>query len=221
MKKTILIATAFITLVAFNVFAQDDLTSTTTVTEPTRPIKPGGFFAEPFLTIGRDDSSLKTTQNSPMANDTSGNTDSAGVGARVGVHASQMVFLGVDGRYQRARLADSFYQAADGNLYNYGPFIGAQMPWYGVRAWAEYVLGGEFDPKPGINGFDTRFRDPRGYRVGAGIHYLEVSLNLEYQDLVYDTTQIQSIGRLPVASDSQLNFESKGFIVSLSFPIEM
>lgn len=197
-----------------------DNVSTATVAGERREIKPGGFYAEPFVTLSRDNSSIRTSEI-PLASDTSGRVDGAGLGARLGVHASEIVFLGVDARYQRSRMTDSFYENADGNMYNYGPVIGAQTPWYGVRAWASYVIGGEFDPKAGRSGLDVRFRDPRGYRVGAGLHYLSASINLEYQDLVYDTTQIQSIGRLTANQDSRIDFESRGFVVSLSFPLEL
>ena len=196
---------------------EGDTVSTATVTGQRIQVKAGGFYAEPFLSLGREDSSMR----SGSIAETSGRVDGGGFGARIGVHALESMFIGVDARYARSRIADSFYESADGNLYNYGPMIGAQMPWYGARAWASYVLGGEFDPRSGRDGFDVRFRDPRGYRVGAGIHYKSASVNLEWQDLVYDTTNIQSLGRMIAEQDSRIDFVTRGFTLSVSFPVDL
>ncbi len=218
--KYILVSTMML-LASVTGWAQTSSDNVSRTTVAGKPVKPGGFYAEPFVSLSRDDSSIRTSQVPMITGDTSGRVDGAGFGTRLGVHASETVFIGVDARYQRSRIADSFYQSADGNLYNFGPMIGGQMPWYGLRGWAEYVIGGEFDPTAGRNGFDVRFRDPRGYRLGAGLHYLNASVNLEFQDLVYDTTQIQSLGRIQTGDDTRVDFTTRGFIVSLSFPMEL
>jgi len=220
--RKILTALALVVSYSHAALAYNDPTRETKTTMPTGTgerviVEKGGFYAEPFVSLSRDTSSMGT---SSLA-DTSGRIDGFGLGTRLGIHALETVFLGVDARYHRSRMLDSFYQSADGSGFNYGPMIGAQMPWYGLRAWAGYVLGGEFDPRSGNNGLDVRFRDPRGFRVGTGIHFEAASVNLEYQDLVYDTTQVQSTGTVASLDTSRFAFASQGFTLSLSVPLEL
>ena len=54
-------------------------------------------------------------------------------------------------------MKDSFYQTADADVYNYGPTLGVQMPFAGLRLMGTYVLGGAFDPAAGAYGIDLKF----------------------------------------------------------------
>ena len=184
-------------------------------------ISPGGLFIEPILQTSRGDSTIKTSQLPFVSQDTSGTTDGYGVGLKLGVHLSEILFLGVDGRYAKTEVKDSTYETAKGDEYNYGPTAGIQMPILGLRLMGTYVAGGQYDPAAGASGVDLRFRDPTGWRFGAGIHILSVSLNLEYEDLTYNTTDIQSFGSLPINTASSVDYENKGYMLSLSFPIEL
>ena len=189
--------------------------------EPEKRISPGGLFVEPLLTFSREDASIKTSQLPAISDDTSGNTQGLGIGARLGVHASEMIFVGVDGRYARTKITDSAYGEADANGYNLAPTVGVQMPIAGLRVWAGYVVLGETNPEAGTKGFNVRFTEPQGPRVGLGVHLGPVSLNLEYQDLKYNKTKIESYGLISSTGESNVDYDTRGYTASLSFPMEL
>ena len=219
---------AFLMVAATQAWAQDDsaasqsqTSTTTTETRSGHEISPGGLFIEPILQASREDAQIKSAQIAPGLENTSGKTEGAGLGLKLGVHVSEIFFLGVDGRYSREKFTDSSYSSANGDLYNYGPTAGIQMPWAGLRLFGTYVMGGQFDPAAGAGGVDLRFRDPRGTRVGVGLHIASVSVNLEYEDLNYSNTDIQSLGPINTNASTDIGYENKGYAVSLSFPVEL
>ena len=63
----------------------------------------------------------------------------------------------------------------------------------GIRVWAGYILAGSMDVEKD-QGVDLKFKDANGYRVGVGIKLSMVSLNLEYQQIEYDETELQDAG---------------------------
>lgn len=144
-----------------------------------------------------------------------------GVGLRVGGHVSELFFLGLDARYARIQMSDSFYEKADARVYNLAPIVGVQTPYFGIRLLAGYVQAGENDPGAGYQGLDLKFKEVNGWRVGAGLYIAAVSLNLEYQDLTYNTTEIQSFGSYVVNNATSVDANNRGYSLSLSFPIEM
>jgi hypothetical protein len=104
---------------------------------------------------------------------------------------------------------------------NWGPVVGIQMPNFGLRVWANAIMGGELNPESS-GGFDVNFKEASGYRIGAGLRLASISLNLEYQDSKYDKTTLQQLG--PFTPGSTLNgvdLENKSWIVSVSFPLEL
>lgn len=183
----------------------------------------GGFFMEPMLLTSQEDASIKTSQLPLISDDTSGTSSGFGVGLRLGGHISEVVLLGVDARYSQMQLKDSFYERANAAVYNIAPVVGLQTPYFGVRLLAGYVVAGENNPGAGIQGLDLKFTEATGWRVGAGIHVAAVSLNLEYQDLTYNSTKIESYGSLNRngSGASSVDANNRGYTVSLSFPVEL
>lgn len=182
-------------------------------------ISPMGLFIEPSLTHELGDTSVNYP--SPFSN-SSGRAEGFGLGARVGFHLIEVMFVGIDLRYSMPQFKDSSVQYdAKAISTNWGPVVGLQMPIVGLRIWGSYILGGELDPESS-GGFDVKFQKANGYRVGAGFRLLPISLNLEYQQLKYDETQLQQLG--PFASSSlydNVSLENKTWIASISFPIEL
>lgn len=181
----------------------------------------GGLFLEPMLLTTQQDTSIKTSQLPVITDDTSGTSKGFGVGLRFGGHVSEVLLLGVDARYSKLQMNDSFYNRADTNEYNVAPFIGLQTPYFGVRLLAGYVVAGENNPDPGVQGLDLKFTEANGWRVGAGIHIAAVSLNLEYQDLTYNATKIESLGSLNANNTTSVDTSNRGYTVSVSFPVEL
>ena len=180
----------------------------------------GGFYIEPGLFGSRNETSLKTSQLLPAGN-LNGKSDGVGLDLKIGGHINEMIFLAVDGRYERSRLSGSNYQSADSSIYNYGPTLGFQTPIWGMRLWGTYVLDGVNDPQSGANNVDFKFKNPYGWRGGIGFHIQSVSLNIEYEDLTYRTTEVQSIGNAAVGSNTNVDFAQRGYLASLSFPISL
>jgi hypothetical protein len=203
-------------------YGQETTTTTTVETEEDdRAIDRGGLFVEPILSVSREDSTIKTGQLPIVTDDTSGTMEGLGVGARVGGHISEILALGVDGRYSRMRFNDSFYEASEGDMYNIGPSVVLQTPIFGVRLLGTYIMAGQFNPGSGVQGLDAKFTDARGYRLGAGVHFAAVSVNVEYQNLRFNSTEIESFGSLGINSAANVDFENDGYTLSLSFPVEL
>ncbi|MBX3034051.1 MAG: hypothetical protein KF865_09005 [Bdellovibrionaceae bacterium] len=206
-------------LMASNAYAQQDGRSEG---EPIRPPRSeAGLFLEPMIFAERNNTEIKTSQLPIISDNTSGRTQGPGLGLRFGGHVNETFFLAADARYSQTDFSDSSYQSAKSTGYNYGVTAGAQTPYYGVRLWGTALLGGAMDPAAGAQGFDVKFDDAKGYRVGAGVHVASVALNLEYQDLTFDKSTIQSVGILNVDRQTGVDFTEKGLVLSVGFPIEL
>lgn len=177
----------------------------------------GGLFIEPSLTY----QSGKNTVSYPAPlNDSDEDVKGFGLGLRIGFHVYESLFLAADARYAMPTYDSSALgDSAESTAYNAGVTLGVQTPVAGLRVWGTYILAGELNPKD-INGFDVKFNDLKGYRVGAGIYVSVVSLNLEYQDAKYDSTTIEDAGGLSGNLDS-VEGHDKSFILSVSFPVSL
>lgn len=203
MKKILLLSSIFLTFIG-TVKADDA----------------AGFFVEPILTWerGRGDVNFP----SPI-NDQETEIDGFGVGARFGGHIWETIFLGADARYSIPTFKSSgLNQDVDAKAWNVGPMVGAQMPFLiGLRGWASMIVAGEVDPEMGAN-VNEKFKSGLGFRVGAGFNIAFVSLNIEYQKINYDKTQIEDIGVFAVNSTrSDIELDNDSMILSVSFPLSI
>jgi hypothetical protein len=198
-----------------------DNVSSTSNTGHDRVRSDGGLFLEPMLLGSQEDSNIKTSQLPLVSDDTSGTSNGLGVGLRFGGHVNEVFLLGLDARYSQMEMKDSFYSKANTQVYNIAPVVGMQTPYFGVRLLAGYVVAGENNPDAGVQGLNLKFKEANGWRVGAGIFVAAVSVNLEYQDLTYNTTEIESIGALNVGNNSNVDANNRGYTLSLSFPVEL
>ncbi len=179
----------------------------------------GGFFLEPALTY--ENGSSKIDYKEPL-DDSSGDIDGFGAGLRLGFHVYESVFIGVDGRYSLPNFEDSSLdQNVKSSAYNYGPVVGVQMPTaLGLRFWGSYILGAELNPEKD-EGVDQKFTDGRGYRLGGGIKLGIVSLNLEYQMITYNDTEIEDAGIFGSGDLDDVELKNNSWILSVSFPVAL
>lgn len=193
---------------------------TSTAVDDSRLSK-GGLFIEPILMVSQEDTTIKASQLFLLADDTSGTSKGYGVGLRFGGHISEILLIGVDARYSKVQIEDSFYTKSDADVYNIAPMVGLQTPIFGIRLMAGYVVFGENNPRSGIQGLDLKFKEASGWRIGAGLHVAAVAFNIEYQDLRYNTTEIESFGSVAVNRATSVDADSHGYSLSLSFPVEL
>ena len=177
-----------------------------------------GFFVEPMLTYerGRGDVNFPSPINSQETE-----LDGFGVGARFGGHVWETIFLGLDARYSVPTFkSEGLNQDVDAKAWNVGPMVGAQMPFpIGLRAWGSLILAGEVDPDMGAN-VNEKFKSGLGFRLGAGFKVAFVSLNIEYQKIKYDKTEIQDVGVFAVnSSRDDIELDNDSMILSVSFPL--
>ncbi len=180
----------------------------------------GGVFVEPMITLEKGNGEVDFP--SPFNSSTT-NIDGFGVGTRLGFHVFESIFLGVDGRYAMPEFKDSSLgQKIRARSWNYGPVLGLQMPTsLALRIWAGYIFDGQLDPDKDEN-VDEKFTDATGYRIGAGIKFSLISLNLEFQSLNYDKTEISEIGIFnPGYSTSNIDLNTSSWILSVSMPISL
>lgn len=179
----------------------------------------GGLFLEPAITYESGETDVNYP--SPLSNST-GESTGLGLGARIGFHISEAFFLAFDGRYSKPQFKDSsvsYDEMADSM--NWGPVIGMQMPNFGIRIWGTYVMGGSLDPESAGN-FDVKFKNAKGYRVGLGFLLEVVSLNLEYENLSYDSAELQKVGPFSSVGDfNGVDLDNNSWIVSVSFPMSL
>jgi hypothetical protein len=175
----------------------------------------GGLFVEPAVTYeqGRCDINFPAPLGS-----TDGDVFGFGLGARLGFHWSEMFFLGADARYSMPKSEFGDYNE-NAKAYNWGPVVGMQMPDYGLRIWGSYIAGAELNPDG--SQFDAKFKDGTGFRVGAGLRFKAVSLNLEYQEVSYDTAEVQALGPFAPGDFGSVELENKTWLASVSFPIQL
>ncbi len=194
-------------------------TTTTQVEEYGRDTGPGlgGFFIEPGLRY--DSISGDMDYPAPF-----GSTDieAEGVGAnlRVGFHILDVMFLAAEANYSQMHFSNDGTNrySADGSAHSYGPTLGFQTPWAGIRVWGTYVAGGEFDPTSN-NGIDLKFSDLDGYKVGLGVRFAKFGASVEYQEATYDNIEIQDLG--PLSGQTDANLKHTGWIGQISFPISL
>lgn len=183
-------------------------------------LEKGGIFVEPMLTYERGDGHI----NFPSPINTSESTlRGFGIGARLGMHVFESVFIAADARYSIPTLTDTtLNQDVKSNSYNFGPTVGVQMPWVvGLRVWGGYILGGVVDPDSDKR-VNEKFKSGNGWRIGAGLKLAMTSLNIEYQDIKYDETLIEEVGIFTpgyVANNVQLR--NKSWVLSVSFPLAL
>jgi hypothetical protein len=178
-----------------------------------------GLFVEPALTYELGTATVDYP--SPLST-SSGSANGLGLGAKLGFHFSEAFFVAFDGRYSMPQYTDSSvsYDAKSVST-NWGPVVGVQMPDIGIRIWGTLILGGELNPEQS-GSFDVAFKKASGYRIGTGFRISAVSLNLEYQQLKYEETNLEQFGPFsPSSTLSGVNLDNKSWIASVSFPLEL
>ncbi len=176
----------------------------------------GGLFVEPFLTYEQNDVAVNLP--APLSN-SDDKSEGFGLGARLGFHVHEIMFLGIDGRYSRPVYeSDVLNGKGDSDAYNLGATFGVQTPVAGLRVWGTYIFTGELNPDT-IDGVNFKFTEFTGYRIGIGLYIAMISINLEYQDAEYDKTTLEEVGVLSPGDETSINAESTGYVLSVSFPI--
>ena len=212
-------------LVLVTVFFTQYILAQNSETQQSKPqqthMSQSGAFIEPSIFYSTEDSSVRTSQLPILNDDTSGNSTGYGLGVRFGAHVAEVLLVGIDARYAKLKNDDSFYRDADATVYNLAPVVIFQTPFFGVRLLGSYIVYGENNPSSGSQGIDLKFKEVTGPRLGAGIYVGPISLNLEYQDLKYNETEIESYGSVAVNNTTDVDTTTKGYILSLSFPIEL
>ncbi|MGZ3788157.1 MAG: outer membrane beta-barrel protein [Bacteriovorax sp.] len=178
----------------------------------------GGAFLEPLVSYetGTGDVSFP-----PPINSSDSKVRGFGLGARAGIQALDVLFVGIDGRYSFPKFKDAnLSQDIKSNAWNLGPMVGIQMPTIvGLRFFGTWILTGELDPDKD-KGVDEKFKSANGFRLGGGFRIGLISLNAEYQYVKYDETTIEQVGVFnPGFNANDIQLSNKSFIFSVSFPI--
>ncbi len=178
----------------------------------------GGLFIEPFLTYEKGE--LEVDYPSPFGSSTE-DIEGVGLGARLGFHVHEIIFLAVDARYSMPNYDSSMLSGdASSNSYNLGATLGVQTPVAGLRVWGTYIADGMIDPDS-ISNVDIKFSKLHGYRLGAGLYVSMISLNLEYENASYDKSTVQSVGAITGGDLDNINANFETYVLSLSFPVAL
>jgi hypothetical protein len=90
----------------------------------------------------------------------------------------------------------------------------------GLRIWGSYIFDGILDPEPS-NGYDVKFKEPKGIKAGVGIKILLISLNFEYADLQYNNSTLEQVAGVNVNTTMDEKLKNKLYIFSVSMPITL
>jgi len=178
-----------------------------------------GLFLEPG--VHYENSKLTVTNPSTLVGNQEEKITGVGVGARLGIHFFDILFVAGDARYSRPRYeSDALNGSADAAAYNLGATIGVQTPVAGLRVWATSVLDGGLDPET-ISGTNIKYTGFNGYRVGAGFYVAMISIDFEYEDAKYKNAELESVGPFSTNAISNMDGTQKGYILGVSFPIAL
>ncbi len=140
-----------------------------------------------------------------------------GVVARGGIHLYERFFVAADARYAMLNFNDNANNLSiNATSWDIAPVVGVQMADYGVRLYGGYVLAGNLDPRS-TRGFDSKFEDPTGWRLGAGLKLQQLSVNIEWQRIHYGKSVLE---RPAGAVPSNIDYNPDGIVASVTFPIE-
>lgn len=193
--------------------------STASYADSARPL---GGFIEPILLYDKGDVNVNFSQaTGGLLSDSKESLSGFGLGARLGMHVYESIYVGLDGRYYSNKYDSSALGGSStAAAYDLGLVAGISMPVtndLSLRGWLSYIAAGESDPGD-INGVDVKYTGLTGFRLGAGLLVSAISINLEYQDSKYSTAQVSAASIAFTAPDSIKPSEKK-YIVSVSIPL--
>ncbi|MBX3022476.1 MAG: outer membrane beta-barrel protein [Bdellovibrionales bacterium] len=181
-------------------------------------VEGSGIFLEPGVTYQMTESNINYP--TPFTN-SAAVTRGFGLVLRGGAHIYERFFIAADARYGFLQYKDNANNlTTDANSWDIAPVVGFQMKDYGLRLYGGYVLAGELDPKS-ANGFDYKFKEPNGWRLGAGLKLKQFSVNIEWQRLNYTRTTVESLGSIAAGTSTDaIKYDGDGVVASVTFPIE-
>ncbi|MCB0349473.1 MAG: hypothetical protein KDD37_11605 [Bdellovibrionales bacterium] len=177
----------------------------------------GGLFVEPYATY----ESGTAEMNLGTDGDPDGDLEGWGAGLRLGLHAGDIFFVGLDGMYSEPDFKDDSGDSFDFDTKSWllGPVVGLQTPFAGLRIWGAYMLAGEIELDKTDDAFNIAYKDPKIFKLGAGLRIGVVSLNLECLSGTYEKVEVKNAGPFSGTYDSELDRDS--YILSLSFPFSL
>ena len=181
-----------------------------------------GFFLEPGVTyeLGKTKTNYNAWSNGILG-DSTGDANGLGLVGRAGFHINDAFFVALDARYAFLTFKDSSNNlSSDAASYSLAPMVGAQMPNLGLRAWIGYVAAAQLDPKQSGE-YDFKFKDGTGFLIGGGFHVGIVSLNLEYKNVKYGSTDFEHLPLGFSQKDSSVTAEDQSWIASVTFPMAL
>ena len=180
-----------------------------------------GLFVEPGVTYEMGKHQTNYSQKYSVLKDSTASADGFGLVVRLGFHINEIFFVAADGRYGKLNFNDSSNnQSSTAEVYSLSPVLGVQMPNVGLRFWLGYVAASELNPGS-AGGYDYKFKQGTGFLVGAGFRIKAVSLNVEYKDVNYASTDFEQTPIGVTSSNSDLTSEDKAWIASVTFPLQL
>jgi hypothetical protein len=175
-----------------------------------------GLFIEPYFAYEK---STAEVDLGPLQPD--GDLEGWGAGIRLGAHVNDVFFAGIDGIYSDLALKDDSDDNNDLDTRSWllGPVVGMQTPYAGVRVWIAYYLLGKIDMDRTDDSYNIGYKDPKIWKLGAGVRAGPVSLNAEYLTGKYTTFEVDNLG--PLTGDYDNEAKREGFLVSVSFPYSL
>lgn len=174
-----------------------------------------GLYLEPGVSY--QESAANFDLPSGNAKGSQATTNGFGLVLKGGVHVMEQFFVAADARYNFLRYNDNTNgYNTNATAWDIAPVIGYQMPEIGVRLFAGYVLAGNLDPSS-VNGSDFKLSEANGWRVGAGLKVQSVSVNIEWQQLRYQTTKWEGASS---SATGDIRYNPQGLIASVTFPLE-
>lgn len=174
-----------------------------------------GLFIEPYATYEQGKASFKSS--SGIIN-FDGDMKGMGLGARVGGHFGDIVFLALDAQYSTPDFSSSNYSTKTKSLLA-GVTLGAQTPVLGIRVWGSYLPLGTLD-QDRSQGLQLKFSEPEMMKLGVGLRVAMFSVNLEHLSGKYKKSEVQNdASSFAAFTDADANRDS--WLLGVSFPFSL
>lgn len=171
------------------------------------------FFVEPYATYEQGKANFK----SGIIN-FDGDMKGIGIGARVGGHVNDVLFLALDTQYAEPEFTSSLYNTKTKSLLA-GLTVGAQTPYAGLRVWGSYLPVGTLD-QARSNGLQMKFSEPEMIKLGVGLRVAAFSINLERLSGKYKKSEIQNDASTFAAFDNA-DATRETYMLGVSFPFSL
>lgn len=173
------------------------------------------FFVEPYATYEQGKADFESSSGIVSF---TGDMKGLGIGARVGGHIGDIVFLALDAQYAEPEFTSTNYTTKTRSMLA-GVTLGAQTPVVGLRVWGSYLPVGTLD-QDRAQGLQMKFSEPEMIKLGVGFRVGVFSVNLERLSGRYKKSEVVNDSSV-FAAFTNADAKRESYQLGVSFPFAL